>query len=679
MLISRTARRTAALLPLLAIPVAMQGPGVTVIEHVTVLPMDGRDSLTDQSVVVQGESIERVGPSRSIRIPEGARRIDGRGRYLIPGLTDMHVHPYDTDGLPSYLAFGVTTIAVMHGFPAVLEWRGRIEQGKLTGPTIYSAGPSVNGYPAGNPLFVSVEDPDEARAVVAGQHRAGYDFVKVYSMLNPSEYSAILAEAKRRNMPVFGHIPWQVGWRGIIEQGQAGVAHVEEFFNAGIQDSMFAEAARLAAKHGTAVTANLYAYSEMLAESGDIPKLLRDPEMRFHSPAGLSEKLPSSNRSLRPNQADFNGYLTRQLPRMRRLVKLLRDAGVPVFPGTDTETFGFAGQSLHGDLRELLLAGFSPYQALESATRLPGEFIRKHRRGAQPFGTVSAGSRADLVLLDANPLADLENLRRVHGTMARGRWYPAEALRRMRDSIAARNARVHPLVAQLDSLAMKANNGAESVLLFERIRTAWPEVVPVAELVARGYGRTLFLKGDRPDAIKLRLLVEELYSRSHSAANEVGRGYLFAGDTGNALVHFHRSLEISPHNSAVRRMAEKLEDSRRPLRFQAVGRWVFEPVVMKGGESPTSRSLVLTVADSAGRRIGSIRWDGKDYPLDELVTGGERIWAMVDINDRTLELKLTVSGRDVSGVWSHGWGNNGAIRGNSSPDQPPPPPQTPPA
>jgi hypothetical protein len=317
----------------------------------------------------------------------------------------------------------------------------------------------------------------------------------------------------------------------------------------------------------------------------------------------------------------------------------------------------------------------TPYQALESATRLPGDFIRKHRPGAERFGTVTAGSRADLVLLDANPLLDLRNLERVRGTMARGRWYAAEDLQRMRDSIAGRNVQVHPLVAQLDSLAMKASNGAESVALFERIRSTWPEVVPVAELVARGYGRTLFLKGDRPNAIKLRLQVEGLYSRSHSAANEVGRGYLFAGDTGNALLHFRRSLSISPHNSAVRRMVDKLEDSRRPLRFQAVGRWEFEPVVMKGRESPTPRSLVLTVSDSAGRLMGSIRWDDKDYRVDELVAGGEHIWAMADINDQTLELKLRVSGRAVSGVWSYGWGNNGVIRGQAPPDPQSPPQQ----
>jgi hypothetical protein len=300
---------------------------------------------------------------------------------------------------------------------------------------------------------------------------------------------------------------------------------------------------------------------------------------------------------------------------------------------------------------------------LESATSLPGRFLHSHLRGTEPFGTVTVGSRADLVLLEANPLADLENLKRVRGTMARGRWYPRADLQAMRDSIAARNALVHPLVARLDSLAMKANDGAATVALFERIRAGWPDVVPVAELVLRGYGRTLFLKGDRPNAVRLRLLAEQLYPLSHSAANEVGRGYLYSGDTSSALVHFRRSLAISPHNSNVRRMVDKLEDSRRPLRFPAVGRYEFGPVTMQGREKPTPRSLVLTVADSAGRSIGSVRWDGKDVPLEELVVGGERIWAMVDINDQTLELRLTVKGSMVSGVWSYGWGNNGAIEG----------------
>jgi imidazolonepropionase-like amidohydrolase len=659
-------RPGAVLLPLLLAPRGQPAPVIAVFEHVTVLPMDGRDSLSDQTVVIRDGIIQRVTPSARARVPDGAVRIDGRGRWLMPGLADMHVHPYDTDGLPSYLAHGVTTIAVMHGFPAAVEWRERIRRGELVGPTIYTAGPSVNGYPPGNPLFVSVESPAEARAVVAEQHQAGYDVVKVYSMLNPSEYAAILAEAKRLRMPVFGHIPWQVGWRGIIEQGQAAVAHVEEFFNAGIQDSDFVQAAALAGKHGTAVTANLYAYAEMLAESADIPTLLGDPEMRFHSPAGLSEKLPSSNRSLRPNQADFNNYLTRQLPRMRRLVKLLREAGAPVFVGTDTETFGFAGQSLLGDMHELLLAGFTPYQVLEAATRVPGEFLLTRLPGSERSGTVTVGGRADLILLDANPLASLENLRRVRGTMARGRWYPREELQRMRDSIAARNAKVHPLVTQLDSLAMKANDGAGAVAAFERIRAGWPDVVPVAELVLRGYGRTLFLKGDRPNAVRLRVLAEKLYARSHSAANESGRGYLFSGDTTTALVHFRRSLAISPHNSNVRRMVDKLEDARKPPGFSPSGRYELDPVTMKGREKPTERSLVLTVADSAGTWKGSVLWDGKEMPLDELVLGGDAIWATVDIKDQTLELKLRVSGAGVSGVWTYGWGNNGEIMGRKS-------------
>jgi hypothetical protein len=341
---------------------------------------------------------------------------------------------------------------------------------------------------------------------------------------------------------------------------------------------------------------------------------------------------------------------------------MLRDAGVPVFGGTDTETFGFAGQSLHGELHELRLAGFTPYEVLESATSQPGQFVRQRLGSPGRFGTVTAGSRADLVLLNADPLADLENLKRVHGTMARGRWYPAPELQRMRDSIAARNAQVHPMVARLDSLAMKANDGPAAVALLEQIRATWPDVVPVAELVARGYGRTLFLKGDRPNAIRLRLLIEQLYPRSHSAAHEVGRGYLVAGDTTNALLHFRRSLAISPHNTAVARMVDKLEDSRRPAGFPWVGRWAFEPVAMKAGESP--RSLALTLADSAGRPVGTLRWDDKEIPLDELVVGGERIWVMVDVGDGTLELKLQASASTTTGVWTYGWGNNGALRGS---------------
>jgi hypothetical protein len=348
---------------------------------------------------------------------------------------------------------------------------------------------------------------------------------------------------------------------------------------------------------------------------------------------------------------------------MRRLVKLLRDAGAPVFVGTDTETFGFPGQSLLGDMHELLLAGFTPYQVLEAATRVPGEFLATHLEGGDRFGTITVGSRADLVLLEGNPLADLENLRRVRGTMARGRWYPREALQRLRDSIAARNASVHPLVYLLDSLAMKAHDGAASVALYQRIRDTWPDVVPVAELVLRGYGRTLFLKGDHPTAVRFRLITEQLYARSHSAANEVGRGYLFSGDTTAALEHFRRSLVLSPHNSSVQRMVDKLEDSRRPLRFRAAGRYEFEPVTMKGREPVTARSLVLTVSDSGGKWKGSVLWDGKEVPLEELVVGGDAIWAIVDINDQTLELKLKVKGDTVQGVWTYGWGNNGGIRG----------------
>ncbi|HEX2077166.1 MAG TPA: amidohydrolase family protein [Longimicrobium sp.] len=644
---------------------------VVAFEHVNVLPMDREGVLRDQTVLVRGETIVQVGPAGTVDVPRGARRIAGGGAYLLPGLADMHAHPYDTDGFPSYLYHGVTTVAVMHGSPASLEWRRRVRSGEVVGPTVYTAGPTVNGYPAGNPLFVSVEAPEEARAVVREQRAAGYDFVKIYSMLNPGEYRAIVDEGRRQGIAVLGHLPWQVPLDEVLAGGQANVAHVEEYFNVDVADSAFATVAAWTSAGGVSVTANLFAYADYIRSIEDLPGVLRDPEMRFHSPAGLSEKLPSSNRSIRADPADFEAYLRRQQPRMRTLTRTLSDAGVLIMPGTDTETFGFPGESLHLELDELLLAGLTPYQALSAATRNPGVFIARSVPGAERFGTVTPGSRADLVLVEADPLQDLRNLRRIRGVMARGRWHPRGELQRMRDSIARRNQRLHPLVIELDSLVMKAADGPASVALFQRIRREFPDAVPVAELVVRGYGRHLYLRGDRPNAIRLRELAAELYSHSFSAANEVGRGYLFAGDTAAALRSFRRSLELSPHNQTVRIMVEKVEAAGQPLRVSPFGTYTFDPVPMRLRGRRGDVVMSATIADSAGTRVGRLRVGDTEVPLEEIAAGGDRLWLGATYEGEWMEMRLRVEGDAVSGRWNYGFANNGELRGAREPARAP--------
>jgi hypothetical protein len=651
---------------MLLLTVVLLAQNTVAFEHMSVIPMDRERVVVDQTVITRGDRIISIGPSNSARVPAGAKRINGRGQFLIPGIADMHAHPYDTDGFPSYLAYGVTTIAVMHGSPPVLDWKRKVKTGELMGPTVYTTGPSVNGYPAGNPLFVSVETAEGARGVVREQTLAGYDFIKVYSMLNDREYRALIDEAQRLHIPVFGHIPFVVGSVGVLTSGQANVAHVEEFFNAGIQDSMFVHVAQRAARSGITVTANLFAYAHMISTIEDLQAVLHDPEMQYHSPAGLSEKLPSSNRSLRADSKGFENYLRTQQPRMRRLTKLLRDAGVPIFAGTDTETFGYPGDSNLRELDELILSGFTPYQALEAASRSPGAFMKKWLGQDEWFGVIAPGARADLVLLDANPLKDIANLRKVRGVMARGRWYTREQIQSARDSIAARNKLLHPLIVQLDSLAMKLTNGAPALRLFQDIRRDFPDATPVAELVLRGYGRQLYLKGDRPNATRLREQAAALYARSFSAENEIGRAYMYNGDTATALAHFKKALAYSPFNTQLSRMIDKLEDSTRPLRFDPIGTWAFEPFVMKIDGTPRTVTLSVAMRDSAGTRRGTVQVDTAKRAVEDLAIGGERMWIATTFGNNELNLRLTVTGDAITGVWNYGWANNGELRGRKA-------------
>ena len=264
----------------------------------------------------------------------------------------MHTHPYDTEGFPSYFAYGITTIAVMHGSAPVLDWRQLVRSGRLEGPTIYSASPSVNGYPPGNPLFISVQDTAEARRVAREQKQAGYDFIKAYSFLNPDVYAALLDEANRVGIPVVGHIPWQVGTDGVLKAGQRNVAHVEEFFQDGdIPDDSMPVIARRVKNAGVTVTANLFAYADYLRTIASIGDVLNDPEMQFASPAQYSEKIPTSNRATnRSDLVGFAKFLRERRVRFQMFIRALSTAGVPILVGTDTETFGFPGQSAYLEL-----------------------------------------------------------------------------------------------------------------------------------------------------------------------------------------------------------------------------------------------------------------------------------------------------------------------------------------
>lgn len=416
--------------------------------HVNVVPMTQDQVLRDQTVLVEKGRIAFIG--RGIAIPEGAEVIEGDGRFLSPGLADMHSHSDTREDLKVYLANGVTTILNMGGASAGFmdSIRPGANKGALPGPHVYAAF-RVDGSPQYNNFFVTT--PDEARAIVRIAKTNGYDFIKVYNDLSPECFEALIEEGKALHVPIVGHGVTAVGLRKQLDAGQVMVAHTEEFLytvfygpgdipEAGAPDpSKIPGAIDFVLRDKAFVTADLNTYATIARQWGKpavAAAYLHSPDVRYLGP---------SDRILwaREDYKKRRGSLDARAAFLQRFTKAMSDAGVPLIAGTDAPSIPglVAGFSLHDDLKALTEAGLTPYQALATATRTPGEFIRQSLGEQVPFGTVTVGARADLVLSQENPLANLATLRRPIGVMAAGRWYSAKELSGLLQSVATEYGR----------------------------------------------------------------------------------------------------------------------------------------------------------------------------------------------------------------------------------------------
>jgi imidazolonepropionase-like amidohydrolase len=413
--------------------------------------------LKDQTVVVEGGKITRVGPSASTRPPRNARRIDGRGKYLMPGLVDFHVHLRDRSELLSYLIHGVTTVVHLSGptgnVPDVLALRRGIAEGRVPGPNVYTTGRVLDGDP---PVFPSVSTvvntPEEAARAVEEQHRAGVDFIKTYNNLTSDVLRAVVEAAHRRGLAVVGHVPRRDGraqaLRVALAAGQDMIAHGEEFFfthfygdtdarvNQGLlpqpDRSDIPSVVRLVRESGAAVTPNLSFVAMTRRQLEDLDAVLSDGEARYLHPNVIA-MWRAQNPTRRPDVTRFSLRERAKYAFLKELIPALQAGGVLLLLGTDASAAGmFPGKSAQLELRELVGAGLKPQEALAAGTRNAGQFVKRHVRGAEPFGTVSPGQRADLLLLDANPLAKIENTSQVAGVAVRGRWLSKGELEMLR-------------------------------------------------------------------------------------------------------------------------------------------------------------------------------------------------------------------------------------------------------
>ena len=410
-------------------------------------------------MLVSRGAVLQVGNREEVNVPDTFAVVDGAGKYLMPGLTDMHVHlEYGDDPrvLDLFLANWVTTVRNMDGRPYILAWRDRIARSEIRGPTIHTAGPILDGDPPLRDDNLAIESADDARQAVRDQAAAGYDFVKVYTNLSGEAYAAVLETAAEADLPVAGHVPRGVTVEDALVSGIRSIEHVSELgelveaddspFRDGwhwsklylgmpvAPDKVTAAAARLA-ESGVCVVPTMVQADRAIAPRATVETWLAAPEMAYVDADGRDFRESLVTRQVDRMDAGDWALVEAGRSNRLRLVSALHDAGACLLAGTDTPNpFVVPGFSLHDELASFEAAGFDRGRILALATRGAARFLETDSE----VGTVEVGKRADLILLDANPLESLDALRNPAGVMVRGGWLPRETLADMLADIRAR-------------------------------------------------------------------------------------------------------------------------------------------------------------------------------------------------------------------------------------------------
>ncbi|HSJ08925.1 MAG TPA: amidohydrolase family protein [Longimicrobiales bacterium] len=407
---------------------APAGDTVVVIRDAVVIPMDGDTAvrLPHHSVVVRDGRVAWLGPDSMLPAVADARVIDAGGRFLMPGLMDMHAHVSESY-LPLFLANGITTVRDMNGRPATLALRERVRAGAVAGPRIVAGTPLLTGASWPVPHVV-VPDADSARALTRTIAAAGYDFIKIYDGLDSASYRVLVEFARSSGLRVTGHIPQALGLEGVLAAGQ-DLEHVEKIVWATVGHAF--DAARIpgiaaqVAQAGVWVTPTLFSQQVLTRQgSAEFAAYFERPEIRY-----VDEGTLAWWRTLRRSGAaapqDPAGTGARLHAFQRALVLALFHAGVPLLLGTDTPNpLVVPGFGIHDEIAALVDAGMPVYDVLRAGTARAGEWIG----GASVSGVVREGGVADLLLLRHDPLLDPATLRRPDAVLANGRVLDRAAL-----------------------------------------------------------------------------------------------------------------------------------------------------------------------------------------------------------------------------------------------------------
>jgi imidazolonepropionase-like amidohydrolase len=418
--------------------------------NVTIIDTTGKRPGQRATVITSGARITEVGEPDKVRIPAGTRIIDGTGKYLMPGLWDMHMHlSYVTEhAFPLLIANGVTGVCDMGGDLEQIDgWRSEINGGIRLGPRIFRAGPVVDGPRTEEGKYrVTVTNPGEAREAVRSLQKRGVDFIKVYHFLSRESYFAVADEAKKLRIPFAGHIPNGVGPQEASEAGQRSIEHTGILLQSlmslekkdGRTSKQLTNAAfdTLAGETGTALFAAMvkngtwHTPTLVVAQSFLLrPELAAKPDDRRKYIAPLTKEHWEKNNPVPANvSAEDMADRKQALQRIFEVVGKMRRADVLMLAGTDPPTRDvFPGFSLHDELGLLVKAGLTPLEAIQAATLNPAKCLGL----SDSSGTIEQGKVADFVLLEADPLTAIANTQKIAGVVVAGKYLPKAALEEM--------------------------------------------------------------------------------------------------------------------------------------------------------------------------------------------------------------------------------------------------------
>ena len=431
---------------------------------VTVISMNTADPTPHRTVLVVGAEIVEVGAADEVSVPATATIVDGQGKFLLPGLADMHAHvgfgyqPGQTDpraDLLLYLATGVTTVRNAVGSPEALRLAEAVADGTVPGPRLETASPLLEGEDAVWDFATRVVSADEARAAVRQFAAQGYESIKIYHTLSRDAYEAVADEARQLGVPMFGHVPFDVGVEEVLADGLASIEHFRGYDIDGLSEDVLAkDGGRSAARFASWLNMSDERVTELVqatvaAGTWNCPTFVvnsmlihadrldayADHAMAAYMPEHLVRRFRESGLEALFSP-DSREMLRRVRPRMLMFLKRLHLAGAPLMTGTDTFPSLVPGFTLIDEIGAFVEAGLSPYAALQAATTGPARFLGEYDRR----GRILPGMAADLVLLGANPLDDIDHLWQLDGVMTDGRWLQRETLLSMLQELAATSA-----------------------------------------------------------------------------------------------------------------------------------------------------------------------------------------------------------------------------------------------